>query len=420
MTDGGKPVSQLLVFLLICQSGALALWRGIMEIILTDNNGMEVDLIALYQNKLIPNWEQEQIDEILKLARKDYPGVSSLKDLINETTGLQVRKTPFLIDSFLICAWQFLFEDTKKKFRPKTVQDFASPQVLAYDAALKLQKHQDWNLIKFLHRSLVEAALLIRLYIEAWNAKVSKEQYGRKIIELIFSKKTKDQENALKDLERMLNAKCRKELVLKSIIDSPLSEEKSTGIIHETIAKKINKSRKEAPGLAAFLPNGLDSVVHKTIEKLLAPHKSEDAKLFSDAVAGVFRTLPNESAKDFADELRKLSTKKRDALEEISIDQEELDKKDSDDESQFKKNDRLKLAYNKFNELVEELICIDALTKLKEELNKPKNKKLEEFYNELLKNPGASDANLANLLGLHRNTVSSYQRKIQELLLAYM
>jgi len=386
------------------------------ELIFTDNNGREVDLIALYQNILIPKWEQERTDEMLKVARKDYPGVSSLKELIEKTAGRQLSEIPYLIMHLLVCMLEYLHKDTKKKFKPKMFQDFASPQILTYDIAQRLRNKlacnklnkEDWLTIKILHSAAVKAALTARLYTDALNVKLSEERYGKRIMELIFSKKDKDKKIALNDLKRMLDAKRKKDLPL------PIEEE-SLGIIGETIAKKINKGRKEAPSLADFLPDGLDPVVRTKIEELLAPHRSEDAKLFSDAVVGAFRTLPNESVKKFADELRKFITKKRSPVKEISIDQE-LDKKDDNDKSRFTDNDRLKLASN---EMEEELNSRDAFIRLEEELNKPENKKIKEFYNGWRNNPDASDADLAKSLGLHRHTVRARRGKIRELMLDY-
>jgi hypothetical protein len=225
------------------------------------------------------------------------------------------------------------------------------------------------------------------------------EQYGWKMIEVIFS----NDQKALKDIENMLKKKWEGTLdEIAKLLHFEERSEMTAGLVHNTVAKKIEKSRKNVPKLTDVLPDELSPLIRIEMEGLLAPYEpnSIDAKLFSDAVVGLFQTLPHEFWADLQDELKKLKAQKRNADEEISKD-----------------HDRPEIAFREFEErIINRLTVPELLERLEDELKKPRHSKTYAFYEELRKNPNAMDTDLARSLKIHRNTVPERRKKLELIL----
>lgn len=378
------------------------------EIILEDRAGKLRDFnLTDHYRKLIAGWKKEQEDELLRTARKDYPKLENLRELVQRTKGREIRQIPYLVLHEIAVLCRYLLFETQKKFKPNTFEGYMEPEILAYDAALRLKQGQDWQDIKLLHRRSVEAALTGTFHRDVLKSKSMKEQYGWKIIEVIF----RDDQKALNGIENML--KKNREGRLDEIAKLLPFEERSdmtAGLVHKTVAKKIEKSRKNVPKLTAFLPDELDPLVRTEMKGLLASYEpnSKDAKVFSDAVVGLFQTLPHEFWADLQDEVEKITAQKRSSEEKISRDQ--------DDGMELTFSEVGQRIFEIQENIINKLRVPRLLEKLEDELKKPGKEKIKAFYEELRKNPEATDTDLTKFLKIHRNTVSKRRKKLQLLL----
>jgi len=271
---------------------------------------MKRDEILKELKRLIPIWQKEEKAELLKVAQKDYPGAKTLDEVVQRTTGEQLQDLSYHAQSLFrwikgkppLIQNPCLLPKTRKKFKPTKPEDFATLEILTDDA---VQRHnprsrkgpkQSWMEIKEHHCRTVKAVYTIRIFLKTLNFILPQEIYGYKIVRILD-----DDKDARKQLERMLKkywparsariAKGGSEELAETLQDETIPE------IHTCIAESINSSRKNAPHLKDFLPPGLPQKTRIGMENLLEGQNTETAKIFSDALAGKFRALPNELQK---------------------------------------------------------------------------------------------------------------------------
>ena len=375
----------------------------------------KTDLLSLYR-ELIPKWKEARRDEFLEAAKKHHPNVRSCSELISLTEGQELRQVPFLILHVFIGLHYLLLEESIRKFNPKTATDFISPEILTYDATLRLRGHLTIDsILERYHRQAVEGAVSLDLYSEALNAKLSKEVYGNRIIEIEYSGENK--EKALADIHRML----KKEIALDS--DLWLSaehlrnlRESLPSLMNMAIADKIGRIKKDALKLSDLLPETLPPMILSGMRQILSPHerKGKEATVYSDAVAGAFRTLAHEFAFDFANERQKLLAEKRVAHQEISYEKNY----DADDRAQegekrslLTLEDKLQISVNQ-SDHESRISSFQFLERVKEELEKPRHEKLKPLLLELEKDPDANNTTLAKTLKINRDTVAKRRKDL--------
>lgn len=365
-----------------------------------------------FYERSIPSWRDEWEGEILHSGQKDYPSTSSLEELIELAHGNQMKAVPPSVESVRIALRKvYLERKTVKKFKPTAIEDFITPQILAYDANLKLKKGVDWEEVEDLHRNSVEGAVTAIFYSAAIEAKVKAEKYGKSVIELVYPSSDPAAQKALDDLTLMLRKK------LPNLVAKFEKEARDpSGVVHNTLVNRIEESRKNAPPLASFLPKELDPVTRKGMKALLYPHvgESQTAKFLADAITGVFRCLLNEFKCDLQNEMEKVTAQMRSG-EEISYeDAQDQQEKGVDDENGHPRLKATEFAGKLSNKgILDERIESSLIEHVKEELEKPENKKLKLYFETCLKKPNLTDSELADHLNIHRNTVGNYRKELR-------
>ena len=384
------------------------------ELTLKDETGKSIDLIDVYK-QLIPQWDQEQIDELLSVAERHYPDVETFDDLILQTKGYELGDVIYLFLTLYACIFEYYRPLTLLQFAPKLPQDFIKPEILAFDAALRLgNAKQSWETVRTLHARAVQAVRQMKLYDDALGYHLSKDFYGQNIVRLAL----RNDEEAYDHLKRALY----KKLEVKTDdsrhrgrdeVQQWANEKKKEiySLAHETISKKISRSREEAPPLEAFLPENLPKEVERKMVGLLEVKSTKDAKVISDAVSGKFRVLPNELKNDFLNEIEGLRASKRQAPEGIVSLYASIN--DETDEGQSSEIRDLK---DDLRETVEEKIMYRrTIDSLERELEKPKYIKLKPIYDELKEDPDIYITDLAKKLNIHRNTAHSRREQLKRL-----
>ncbi len=151
-----------------------------------DETGKKFTLIDFYK-KCFPKWDQLQIDELLTIAKKDYPHAESLDDVVQQSEGNEIEKVSYAILHLTTCLSDYFAPATINKFKPKVPQDLAKPEICAFDAKFRLKKKKEsWKFIETQHRRAIQAVRQLKLYSDALDHCLSKDYYGRKIIDLFL------------------------------------------------------------------------------------------------------------------------------------------------------------------------------------------------------------------------------------------
>jgi hypothetical protein len=415
------------------------------EVIVYDNSGQERNLTALYR-EWIPEWDREKVNELVELAKKDYPHIRRLEDAISSYPAKAAVLLPYLVKQLLIRLRMFLLLETKQRFRPRIAQHFVVPELLSYDCALRLKSKQKFQDITSLHRLIVEGSRILAFWEDSINAKLREERYGEKVIDVFLA----NDPSALADMRRMMLAKNK--MLIKKFKEQfeyvhyedecrHYTEDQAEigSLASKTITDKVNRIVKKAPELSEFIPNEVDRKKHTAMASVLNEQSVYDASIFSAALAGEFRCLGREFENDIKDAIEKSQASMRERHDKkISITSDEIEEqriKEEDEgdnksirklnkEDEFKISTGEKCYDEKFEEVVSdsktfETVVSPLIQKLLEkdiiqELSKPGNENLKLIFEEKMK--GKSNAEIARDNNLHRNTVKNRGDKIKNII----
>ncbi|BBO74916.1 hypothetical protein DSCW_23330 [Desulfosarcina widdelii] len=349
-------------------------------------------LIDYYETR-IPIWEAARVQELFELARKEYPDIKSIDDAIIQADGFHLKELPFHLLSLTIVFPKKLLPRTKKKFRlsGRYLPDWIKPHVLAFDAKGWMKKGVPFDQLKEYHRTLVEAITTFRIWTRALNYRLRKEIYGHYIIDLVIEKDPKAREELFALLQVGLIAKNNR-------VDEDLIESEAD----MSIALSIKKSREGAPPLESFIEDiGLPDHDQIKIGKILQGKNTQEAKLFSDAIAGVFRCLPGEFENDLKNYKEKCRTEKHKfndgtlSIDELVENRPQIVPKDSSTGMQLD----IKLTFDR----------------LSKEFEKPQYIKIKPIFDAMRRDPEISDSDLAKICGIHRNTVPKRKKELKSI-----
>ena len=387
------------------------------DIILTDKTGKLKDFnLTAHYNKMVPLWIKECEDELLITAKKDYPSVSSIDDVIQMALGTDLRYLAEQLKVATIYLYKRLLIETRIKFTLQNIHDFKNPKILAFDAAKRLEKGQGWSLVKSYHCESVEVATLLRFWCEALKFHLEREKYGGKVVALAL----RNDEKAFFELSKMIAGKFNMTNRSRDLTSragemhyqkddkiKPKDQERMS-LVGLAISQRIEEMRKgkEAEKIKMEYVNNLPT--NPEIVRMLKNQDFEDAKIISDAVIGNFRFLKNEVEKDYLNAKEALNTEKEYFYS--TTDRIDAPIRNSEKEGASKvKTIPSPGAESAYGEIDEGL----ALDKLEKTLNLHKHRKLKPVYAYTKQHPGATNTEIAENLKMDRKTVRVRRMKIK-------